>query len=533
MTAKHPLLRGMAILAILATLSASAVANSTPDTIASASSAAFKPHHRIHPKKKKNLESLTPLDLSSSSSPSSSLATRGGSSSSPTISKEVGGAIYFIVFDVLLRKLFKAKGIAFPSMLAGSGLLFAGMVLVDVARPGWGDAAFDLLNPGAVLLAKWLPVMFVPGLALLPLAPSVGSAMEIVKCGLVLVLGFFFSLLSATYASLGIRYAQGAIEPASEEEEKPADTAAAPAAAPANPYTEKMLKFLSTGFVISAAISLGATMTDHSLATPLQTIFFSFTTFGAFVWGARLPKSFTKVVHPIVTSTIGILLVARLTGAITGTDYLDILRSYKAGSLSPMNTGAGDILIFLLGPSVVSMATAMYSRKKLMAENLLVVLGTILVSSLGGLFGTAAFARLINLGGKAGKVLRLSTVSRNVTTALAIVMTEILGGDISIASCMVVLTGIIGGSFGRQVLDKFGVKDPISRGLGIGSSSIGLGVASLISEQDAFPFAATSMALVAALSTSLVSLPAVANAVIKVAGGEDVVQAATEAATGE
>eukprot|EP00957_Ditylum_brightwellii_P051626 3915221-Ditylum_brightwellii.AAC.1 len=244
---------------------------------------------------------------------------------------------------------------------------------------------------------------------------------KIAKCGLVLILGFFFSLLSATYASLGIRYAQGAIETAPEEETKtPSTTEAPPAAAPANPYTEEMLKFLSTGFVISAAISLGATLTDHPLATPLQTIFFSFTTFGAYVFGARLPKKFTAVVHPLVTCTAIILLVARLAGMITGTDYLDILRSYRAGTLKPAETGAGDILIFLLGPSVVSMATAMYSRKKLMVENLLVILVSLFVSSLGGLFGTAAFVRLINLGGKAGKILRLSTVSRNVTTALAI-----------------------------------------------------------------------------------------------------------------
>jgi hypothetical protein len=37
----------------------------------------------------------------------------------------------------------------------------------------------NILTPGAGWLAKFLPVFFVPGLAMLPVAPSVGSFVEV------------------------------------------------------------------------------------------------------------------------------------------------------------------------------------------------------------------------------------------------------------------------------------------------------------------------------------------------------------------
>jgi hypothetical protein len=44
-----------------------------------------------------------------------------------------------------------------------------------------GEGIYQLLNPGATLLAKWLPVFFVPSLITLPLASGLGSVGE-VRC---------------------------------------------------------------------------------------------------------------------------------------------------------------------------------------------------------------------------------------------------------------------------------------------------------------------------------------------------------------
>jgi putative effector of murein hydrolase len=68
-------------------------------------------------------------------------------------------------------------------------------------------------------------------------------------------------------------------------------------------------------------------------------------------------------------------------------------------------------------------------------------------------------------------------------------------------------------------MNMLGITDPITRGLGIGSSSQGLGVAAISDEPDAFPFAAISMVLTAISATALVSIPAFKDLLIQVATG--------------
>ena len=85
-------------------------------------------------------------------------------------------------------------------------------------------------------------------------------------------------------------------------------------------------------------------------------------------------------------------------------------------------------------------------------------------------------------------MVRRSILPRNVTTALAMVITEMLGGDIGIAVAIVCITGVLGATYGKKLLNHvLRIEDPITRGLAIGSSAQGLGVASMADEPDAFP----------------------------------------------
>ena len=360
--------------------------------------------------------------------------------------------------------------------------------------------------------------MFVPGLAMLPLAPSIGSAVDILKVLTVVVLGFGFTMSTTAYLVLGLRKAQGLVEEKVEEmpvkkNNKKGVSTEAPSAPP-KPFTEETFNFLLQGTVLTGAISMAATKKSSVYATPLRTLFMFCGTVFTYVFGARLPSGFTKVVHPLVTSTAGTLLLTRLDALITGSSFEDVLRTYKAGSLSPSKTGAGDLLLFLLGPAVGCLAVPMYSRKKIMADNLLVVIAAMLCSSVGGLFGTAWYVRLLSIGSSA--VVRLSLLPRNVTTALAMIITQMLGGDMAIAASVVVLTGIFGATVGRALLDFLNIYDPVSRGLGMGAAGQGLGVAAMMPEKEAFPFAAINMVLTAVCATALVSIPAVRETLVAV-----------------
>lgn len=158
----------------------------------------------------------------------------------------------------------------------------------------------------------------------------------------------------------------------------------------------------------------------------------------------------------------------------------------------------------MLGPAVIALACQMFEKRKLMRENLVEVGSAVAVSSFGGIFGTAAAVRVLQI---ASPYLRLSLLSRNITSPLAMAIATILGADVSLAVSIVVVTGLIGANFGASVLDSFGVKDAVARGLGIGAAAHGLGTAAFVEEKDAFPFAAIAMALTASATTVIVSIP--------------------------
>lgn len=454
--------------------------------------------------------SRTGVALASSASSSSTAAPAG------TRTRTILATSALILLDTQFRSLLARYAIPFPSSLAGCGTLFASMILLDGAGKSWGEAVHGALNPGAALLAKWLPVFFVPSLITLPLAGGLGSAAEVLKLISVIVGGFFFTLLTTSWSVLGIRKLAGGGEDAEDAAAAPAPSAGATAAT--KPFTQTLLNNL---FAVASAASL-STMAlvrwspGSEWINPARSLFLLGTTLSTFVFGANLPKSFTKLVHPLVTCTSLTWLVSSVFARLTGSTFRGVLSAFKAGTLSPMLCGAGDVLLFLLGPAVVALSCQMYGRKRLMKENIKEVGISTLVSALGGLYGTAAAVRLLRI---ASPSVRLSLLSRNITSPLAMAIAGILGADASLAVTIVVLTGLFGANFGASILDAFGIKDAVARGLGVGAAAHGLGTAAFANEKDSFPFAAIAMALTASACTVLVSVPAVKASVLKVALG--------------
>jgi putative effector of murein hydrolase len=296
-------------------------------------------------------------------------------------------------------------------------------------------------------------------------------------------------------------------------------------------FEESTEKFLIVGAIVSAAVSIMATKTGNSFQKPLETLFLGFTTLASYVWGANLPTGFTKIVNPLVSSAVVTLGVARLTGLATATSFLDVLRSYTCKQLVPMEAGAGDLLLFLLSPTVISFAIGMYKGKSLIAANLPAIFTAVSTGSIGSMFGTAFFARLIQLGGPEGQIIRLAAIPRSTQTALGMLIAGMLGGDIAIAATIIILTGIFGGMVGVKTLNAWGVKDSVSRGLGIGSAGLALGTVSIKGEQEAFAFAGLCLVLTAVAATCLASVPAVSDLLIQIAGGAPkIVDAAASAA---
>lgn len=482
------------------------------------STAVSAPSHCVSPSRYTRLYSAS-RDLAASSSRAFPLAAPSRSDIAAILS-----AAIFIAVDVLFRKLFRHWAIAFPSSLGACGAVFGLLLVLSSLQKNRPDQfVYPLLQPGAALLAKWLPVFFVPSLISLPLADSIGSATEIIKVGAVIVAGFFLTLLTTAFSVSAVRQLKSnnkKNENSSSGANRAEPETTAVAKSPAKkPFTDELFNFLCLSTGISAA---RAVATSGSSGSPWTALFLLSTTLNSFVFGARLPSAFNQLVHPLVTCTSWTWTAMAVMGAVTHITFREMLRQYTVRSaVAAVRSrftffGAGNILLFLLGPAVVSLAVSMYERRQLMRDNIVEVSTAITVSTLGGLFGTALAVRALKI---ASPFLRLSLLSRNITSPLAMAIAGILGADISLAVSMVVVTGLIGANFGAAILDAVGIRDGVARGLGIGAAAHGLGTAAFANEKDAFPFAAISMALTATAATVTVSIPLVRAMLVKLALG--------------
>jgi putative effector of murein hydrolase len=281
------------------------------------------------------------------------------------------------------------------------------------------------------------------------------------------------------------------------------------------PYSDNIANSLRIATITSGVAA--SVLSKTPFITPVASAFMLFSTINNFVFGSQLPAAFKKVCHPLVTCTILTWISAHLLSWATGMSFLSLIHGYKTGSLNILTGGggAGDLLLFCLGPAITSFAVSMYEKRQLMRDNMAEVGTSIVVASVSGLFGTAALTRLFGLA----KIASLSLLSRNITSALAMVTGSILGADISLTVSIAILTGLLGANFGASILDSWSIKCPVARGLAIGAASHGLGTAAISHEKDAFPFAAIAMTLVASFTAVLVSIPPIKIALVKLALG--------------
>ena len=348
---------------------------------------------------------------------------------------------------------------------------------------------------------------------------------QIAKITAVIGGGFYATVLACAYAVLGVRKLgsnSSSVQPAAAKAEVAAFAKPAATQAPAKPFSDATVKGLRKAFVGATLLSIVTARSAglNGLATPLASIGMLLATFHNFVFGARLPKKFTKICHPLVTCTSLTWLNLKFLGMATGSalSLKGLIKTYKTGSKAlGLSMGAGDLLLWCLSPAIVALACQMYERRQLMKENMAELGAALGVSTFGGLFGTAALVRLLGLG--ANPAVGLALLSRNITSALAMVSGSVLGADVCLTVSIAIITGLLGAWFGGSILDKWGIQDPVARGLAVGASSHGLGTAAIKDEKDAFPFAAISMALTATISTVIVSIPAFKTALLKIALG--------------
>lgn len=190
--------------------------------------------------------------------------------------------------------------------------------------------------------------------------------------------------------------------------------------------------------------------------------------------------------NPVLLSVLGLVLVL----VITDTPY-DV---YFEGA---------KFVHFMLGPATVALAIPLYRQWDSLKRHPVALTVSLLTGSLTAVLSAILIAKL---GGVSDQTL-ISIAPKSVTTPVAMGISETLGGLPSLTAVMVILTGIVGASFGPWLLDKLNITNPMAKGLAMGTASHGIGTGRAIYMGDvAAAFSGLAMGLNGLATTILLPI---------------------------
>lgn len=139
------------------------------------------------------------------------------------------------------------------------------------------------------------------------------------------------------------------------------------------------------------------------------------------------------------------------------------------------NAGA-KLMTSLLTPATVCLAVPLYKQSQILLKHLDAIIVSLLSGCLAGMLVIGGLCMLLN----AEKTLLFSLLPKSITTAIAIGVSDLLGGNSTITVGMVIMTGIFGAIIAKTVCRIFHIHHPIAVGLAIGNSAHAIGTAKAI-----------------------------------------------------
>ncbi|WP_407312618.1 LrgB family protein [Pseudomonas sp. nanlin1] len=162
-----------------------------------------------------------------------------------------------------------------------------------------------------------------------------------------------------------------------------------------------------------------------------------------------------------------------------------------------------EILGVLLGPATVALAVPLFLNLRRIRQLLWPVLLTLLI---GGTFATGV-CLLLGWALGADKMILMTMAPKSVTSPIAMLVAEQIGGVAALAAVFVLMTGVIGGIFGPALLDLLKVKEPEARGMALGLTAHAVGTSVALQEsEETGAFAALAMSLMGVATAILLPL---------------------------
>lgn len=154
-------------------------------------------------------------------------------------------------------------------------------------------------------------------------------------------------------------------------------------------------------------------------------------------------------------------------------------------------------ITYFIQPATVCLAIPLYKQVEILKKNP----ATVLVSVLAG-----CVAHIIIMVGsfywlQLDETIIRSLISKSVTLAFALPITESLGGIGAITIVGLTIAGILGAVVGPGLLKACKITDPVAQGLGIGAASHGVGCGRLVELGEVYAAMGTVAVSVAGILT--------------------------------
>ena len=184
---------------------------------------------------------------------------------------------------------------------------------------------------------------------------------------------------------------------------------------------------------------------------------------------------------PLVTTTIVIISILLMCNVTYDT--------YMIG---------GDWFNHLLGPAVVALAFPLYKQRKVLKDQIVVIIGGVFLGVLAGMCSGLFLGIVAGLR----EELAVSILPKSLTTPVAIQISEELGGIPALTAIFVMIAGLTGAILGPFILKFFKITNPVSKGIAMGSASHAIGTSKAFEFGElAFSMSSISMTLSAILGS--------------------------------
>lgn len=191
---------------------------------------------------------------------------------------------------------------------------------------------------------------------------------------------------------------------------------------------------------------------------------------------------FLQPVLVSMTVLIGVLLLSGLT-----------YREYRESTF---------LLSVLLGPTTVALAVPLFLNLRRIRQ---LFWPTLLTLLLAGTFATVLGVALAWAFG-AERMMLMTLAPKSVTSPIAMLVAEQIGGVAALAAVFVLITGVLGAICGPELLRRIGVHHPAAQGMALGITAHAVGTARALQEsEESGAFAALAMSLMGMLTA--VALP--------------------------